>query len=158
MHNALLKEVQECERQEEVTRQLEEQEIIDKEPHFIAFEIRTIQRLMMQFQNCNGKMYASLEFERLLTKSKKVKKPSMQYKSLSLFLKGILSRDLPHDDIITMWGIKTYEDLYNVEQLLQTASPSRPATLEDYDEHIGNFLLETNPSLQDLVAEARTDA
>ena len=136
---------------------LEDMEIIDEVPEYIEHELRTIQGLSKQFQNGQGKDYVALrdKFTTLLYKSKKIKDGSLQYKTVSPFIKGLIREQCSDKDCIAAWENKTFSELHKVESILQKASPSRPATKEDYDHYIDDHFHYTNPTIQDLVEEAR---
>ena len=157
LNNALHQEVQKYDQDQAVKETLEDMEVIEVVPEYIEKELRTIQGLSKQFQSGQGKDYVALreKFKTLMYKSRKIKDGSLQHKAISPFVKGLIREDCSEKDCITAWENKTFSQLHKVEKTLQTAAPSRPATKEDYDHYIGDHFHYTNPTIQDLVEEAR---
>ena len=110
----------------------------------------------MEFRNRQGKRWDRLR-ERFEHRLSRARNDPGSPTTCPFLRRCIELRD--EKPIIDFWADTTLNEINNIENFLDAqVHPSRPATLDDYDRYIGNAFATHNPTMQALIAEARSDA
>ena len=124
-------------------------------------EIETLQKLQKQMQHQQGGYYDILrdKFERrIITAAQHRSLQNEDWQSTPQFLKDMLELSSPKDRL-KEYALRSFIQLQDIcDNMENGLFPEAPATVEDYDKLIGESFAETNPSIKDLVRQARTAA
>ena len=152
-------EVTNWEQDVSVQQQLQEQDgwsSPDNVAHYRYKELKFIERLATEFRNRQGVRWDRLRerFEQRLSAARNSVGPPTECP----FLQACIAlRD--EKPIMDLWAETTLHEIENIRNFLDAqVHPSRPATLADYDNYVGNTFATHNPSMQALMSEARSDA